>query len=1201
MSDQSSPSIPWAGIAVVVALVSSTLLVPRAFDQLRPPEKERAQLPDGVDLEIDARLWEDPFFALRRFETERADRCAKSAPKGNAAVGIAPECQLGHRPDQRDPARFVATQLTDKNRDGDRDETLIIAALVPGNPFVGAEESRRRTRYALLAGLQSQGYVSENADRIGLLQFSPRQQESGESASSLTIPYELLSERRLLRGDAPAREGSRYAQVALLWIDEAALKAPKLDSVAQLIEELFADAPCKHPRLAIVGPSSSDALRVALADLTWASKAQRPTPAQAAVLKQIYDGCSAAQEMLKADIENAPNVAPDLAIDVKQTRSPMAWNVRRGYAYLAQAEILNAGATAADNQLEELETQRLQKHLNARFGEILGSILPPEIRFKRMVATDSTVLKQFVKELQLRLPSPVAGGRRRIVLVAERDSLYAQALVSELKFRVRRDSPELTDDLNFEVVYFFRGLDGVTTRDAAQKSEEPRGGSSSDAASRAAQAIEWPEARDQLDYLRRMAVWMKDSEAPGKQGPISGIGILASDVHDKLLVLQALHEPFADKVFFTTDMDARYLHPRTMSFTRNLLVASSLPLKLAATTGVDSRESARGASSPEPRAGLQSGTPPLRDMYQTATYLSARRAACRDKSCVQDEDRATQKVLDSPSVYEIGRSRAVPLAGYAFEARLTESNGPRAALAATVFTLLAAALLVWPSTPVLRRARSAVLRPATGPAASRGFGMPSALLVGLHFALLAFALCSVIELIEPGHLGFIHILMITAVAGFGAVLGFYPAATRPLSPASETDRSAVTTRRWVISAGIPLCVLLAAWAWIIWRAMNPSPCVDCEPVEWLEGVSAWPSHLVHLLALFVIACALDYSWSDTLDSMRADSRWLAHNGAPPPPPAPRGWGVADLWARVSIAGWRRPQDDVDFSSLWGQYVERGQVLARSLRTLFWYVLTVGLAASLFFVFNDGQVPVVPARGAEHRALFGWTLFVCVLLLALLIVAVADATMLACRFIWHLNRARTRYPADTVTPFAQALGPEHVALWTEPMAAEPALRGSSTPDAPAQQHTLLDDWIDVQVVARRTELIAPLVIWPFVVLALLVVARSRLFDNWSLNLPIAVAAGACLLWLIVIAMLLKSAAERLRTRALQSMEADLRWLMGSPRHAALVEPFKSLIEAVKRDHTGAFAGFFDQPLFKALLVPLGGAGGAQLFDYLLLAR
>ncbi|MGS0756530.1 hypothetical protein ACVBEH_18975 [Roseateles sp. GG27B] len=50
-------------------------------------------------------------------------------------------------------------------------QSLVVVALVPGNPFVGAEEGRRRTRYAVLAGLQAQGYVPDNAERIGLLEF----------------------------------------------------------------------------------------------------------------------------------------------------------------------------------------------------------------------------------------------------------------------------------------------------------------------------------------------------------------------------------------------------------------------------------------------------------------------------------------------------------------------------------------------------------------------------------------------------------------------------------------------------------------------------------------------------------------------------------------------------------------------------------------------------------------------------------------------------------------------------------------------------------------------------------------------------------------------------------------------------------------------------------------------------------------------
>ena len=152
------------------------------------------------------------------------------------------------------------------------------------------------------------------------------------------------------------------------------------------------------------------------------------------------------------------------------------------------------------------------------------------------------------------------------------------------------------------------------------------------------------------------------------------------------------------------------------------------------------------------------------------------------------------------------------------------------------------------------------------------------------------------------------------------------------------------------------------------------------------------------------------------------------------------------------------------------------------------------------------------------------------------------------------------------------------------------------------HCLLDDWLDVQVVARRTAYVSRLVIGPFLVLALLVVARSRLFDNWALTPAIAVAASAYLLWLIVLATLLKLAAENTRKRALASMNADLCWLVGGPADTlVLVEPLKRLIASVENNQTGAFAPLFEQPLLRALLVPLGGAGGAQMFDYLLLAR
>jgi hypothetical protein len=312
------------------------------------------------------------------------------------------------------------------------------------------------------------------------------------------------------------------------------------------------------------------------------------------------------------------------------------------------------------------------------------------------------------------------------------------------------------------------------------------------------------------------------------------------------------------------------------------------------------------------------------------------------------------------------------------------------------------------------------------------------------------------------------------------------------------------------------------------------------------------------------------------------------------------------FSAISIAAWRRgAQPAVEgFNKLWLQYVGRGTTSARVTRTAFWYVSTVGLMLALFITFSDGQVPEVPVRGEQHRNLVAWALYATLLLLPLLVVAVADATMLLSRFVWHLNQARTSYSKDTVAAFARGFGPAHLAAWTARIAADPRQRDTVPPDSTALRHTLLDDWIDVQVVARRSQAVAPLVMWPFVVLALLVVARSRLFDNWSVTLPVAVGAAAYLLWLIVLALILKFGAERARTLALGRMNADLRWLCGladdDPRKK-LVEPFKDLIAEVRANQTGAFAKTFDQPLFRAILVPLGGVGGAQLFDHLLLGR
>jgi hypothetical protein len=1151
---------PWASAAVLLAFIASTQLVPHAFEPLRPAEKSRAQVPLDPELDVNARLWEDPFSALRRYETERAERCErlrKQAPAGadlNCREGVA---------EARNPQDMLAR--LDRDQDQRLNDTLVMLALVPGADFVGAEEARRRVRYAALAGLQAMDYVPDNAERLSLLEFdllaSAAAATPGQARAKFVVPYELLSLRVGHRDRPGQAAGSRYAQVALLWVDENALPNRKLDALALLTEQLMGSQALDGvsarmreggpPALAVLGPSSTDALRLALADLRCA--ADRATSANAR--------CNG---MVPSPGEGG--------LDPR---------VRAGYRLLSRAEFYNSASTAPNRMLAELNRQDLDAFVTEQFQRITGELPRREVTLQRTVGHDGELIRKLEAEIRLRL-SP--DSRRRIVVVAERDSLYAQSLVAELRHRL--GGPGGGERLPLEVVYFFRGLDGVTTREAAAPPP----------ANKAAVTLEWPESRDQLDYLRRLGTELKRSDTNPQLPPIGAIGIFANDVHDKLLVLQALHEDFPDRMFFTTDMDARYLHPRTQAFTRNLVVASSLPLAFHAPP-----RRAPGAAGPEP-VHLQAGTPPLRDIYQTSTYAAARRAGYRDEACRQRERAALELALANPSLYEVGRSNAVPLAGYALEARPPVSSAGRVLVAVLMVGVTGTLLLIWPSTPAIRQARRAFLRVPTLSNQPQ-MDMTAIVLVALHAGLFSYVLASLIEFVLPSRLDFIHALLLASLAAFGALLAVLPSllSARRDQPPPPDQPAGIDRLHLVV-----LLMMAGVWLWLAWPAAgwrSAASCNTCEPVAWLEGVSAWPSHLIHLLALFTIFWTLDWAWASTLQQLREDADWLRLPRAlPRPVTRHRMSGLLSDWFRqISVLYWRAPPCfSCDFERLWQAYAARGEARPRAARALVWFVLTLLLVGLVFLGLSEGQVPEVPVRGAEHRQIVQATLYVILLMLPLLIVCVGDATLLLLRFVHHLNAGRSFYPDATIQVFARSLGEEHQALWSQRFAARPEERG--LPAGPESRHTLLDDWIDVQVVARRSAPVARLVIGPFVVLALLVVARSRLFDNWALTPAIAVGVSVYVVALVALAFLLKRSAEQTRRRALESMQADLRWLAGSGKPLAdLVEPFKRLIAQVETNQKGAFAPLFDQPLLKAMLVPLGGAGGTQLFDYLLLGR
>ena len=117
---------------------------------------------------------------------------------------------------------------------------------------------------------------------------------------------------------------------------------------------------------------------------------------------------------------------------------------------------------------------------------------------------------------------------------------------------------------------------------------------------------------------------------------IFAIGVLGSDVYDKLLVLQSLRKRFPNALFFTTDLDAALSFKTNLSVTRNLIVASAYGLSL--------------------QAQLQRSIAPFRDVYQTAGYYATLRAISEP-----GDEASKRRAYGSPGIFEVSRNGAVDL------------------------------------------------------------------------------------------------------------------------------------------------------------------------------------------------------------------------------------------------------------------------------------------------------------------------------------------------------------------------------------------------------------------------------------------------------------------------------------------------------------------------------------------------------------
>jgi len=473
------------------------------------------------------------------------------------------------------------------------------------------------------------------------------------------------------------------------------------------------------------------------------------------------------------------------------------------------------------------------------------------------------------------------------------------------------------------------------------------------------------DGRYQFDYLRRLTDDMKQQNYALGGGEIKAIGILGSDVYDKLLVLQALRSEFPQAQFFTTDVDARLLHPQEFKWARNIVVASGFGLQL--------------------RPELQGDIPPFRDAYQTALFLSTMAAVAPGAHAhVPDQKQLDEHKL-LPRLFETGRSHA-----YALDRDRPNGQCSR-------YKPLECESL-HPDPPEFL------------PAAVREgwIYIPATLLVvvvGLAF----YARAGARSATEPATPG---------APGDSSVRGGTNGRIRlDEALALLRQRRAKTVRGFAIAAILLLPLMHIAIAVLLNSDDN------AEPLAFYEGISVWPTEALRIYA-GLLALFLSY-WA----MLRMQTNQIELTGTFFPECRQKGIRKTELSCRGFLKGVlgnfsRRKLKRVFACDLlegqsvtglcarkfWRHYVFHSSPPVSAIRTTVASVLFVLFAFSLMCMFG---FPHTPYRGTasltvDHFAVLLWSSP----LLLFLTFYVVDATLVCKRFVAALGERHTTWSDET---------------------------------------------------------------------------------------------------------------------------------------------------------------------------------------------
>lgn len=637
MNESARNSDSWMVIAAAVTVVvGGGLFWGDPFETSKPKVTSFDEATNIESETMSARLWQDPFSVMAHRE-KRGTTTTAGRHSITASVEV-PEL---------------------------KDGLIVMPVMVRGEFYTESVEKRRRRRYAALSAMFALDYRPLHPGVIGRWQDS-----SGLSSDSVTIPFEWLVPneahyRTSNDSNSDDGEGSPLP-VLLLWLDERDLGNRPLRQITELLPKILEDVARSsnpkdvkvHPpylqnvKVNLLGPARSRMLQLMVAEVV--AQLDNPTLSLPSHHFSIY--------------------SPFATASAKHILGEHSAKVREKLKYSDDAKCKDIGQCNliyGDNDFTSVHL------IEQAFGEA-------GISFFRTIPADKRLLESIIdEEFEYWGIDPV-NSDKSIILISEWDTVYGRSLPAAFVKHVREiresdddgggvgarslgcNEPEQGGgnadseaqrgvkcrDGVFRYVYM-RGLDGEVLTGSL-----PEEGTDQDEDVR---KFERAIGVSRFDYLRRLAQDI-ESELSGDSRSVGAVGVLGSDVYDKLLILQALRPSFPHALFFTTDVDARYIHPAEMDWARGLVIASGYGPKLRQSL---LREELCIAS------GTSRELPPFRDSYQTSLFVAAQLAVARstrpsDKDChfnflAPDRLRPALANLASAEMFEVGMLRLVPL------------------------------------------------------------------------------------------------------------------------------------------------------------------------------------------------------------------------------------------------------------------------------------------------------------------------------------------------------------------------------------------------------------------------------------------------------------------------------------------------------------------------------------------------------------